>query len=172
MEAISGTARNYLDFAGLGELRARAQNHEQAATRDAAQQFESMFVHMMLKSMRAAVMRSELIESSALDTYEAMFDRELSVALARRGGLGLAEQITAQLSPAAPAPHAAADALRQRAAFGLMPSAEGYALPSPSTDALPLGSPQAFSLRDYAPRSLPLAVGVRLDLTDDGVAAK
>ena len=98
MDESSGVPRSSLDFQGLGELRARAQGREEAATRQTAQQFEAMFIQMMLKSMRDAVPKSELMKSKAMDTFEAMYDREIAVALAKKGGLGLADMMMKHLS--------------------------------------------------------------------------
>ena len=97
MDESSGVPRSSLDFQGLGELRARAQGREEAATRQTAQQFEAMFIQMMLKSMRDAVPKSELMKSKAMDTFEAMYDREIAVALAKKGGLGLADMMMKHL---------------------------------------------------------------------------
>ena len=98
MDELSGVPRSSLDFQGLGELRARAQGREEAATRQTAQQFEAMFIQMMLKSMRDAVPKSELMKSKAMDTFEAMYDREIAVALSKKGGLGLADMMMKHLS--------------------------------------------------------------------------
>ena len=98
MNESSGVPRSSLDFQGLGELRARAQGKEEAATRQTAQQFEAMFIQMMLKSMRDAVPKSELLKSKAMDTFEAMYDREIAVALSKKGGLGLADMMMKHLS--------------------------------------------------------------------------
>ena len=98
MDEISGVPRSSLDFQGLGELRARAQGREEAATRQTAQQFEAMFIQMMLKSMRDAVPKSDLLKSKTMDTFEAMYDREIAVALSKKGGLGLADMMMKHLS--------------------------------------------------------------------------
>ena len=46
--------RSYTDFTGLGELRGKAQKDQNSALRESAQQFEGLFIQMMLKSMREA----------------------------------------------------------------------------------------------------------------------
>ena len=97
MDDISGIPRSSLDFHGLGELRARAQSREKEATRQTAQQFEAMFIQMMLKSMRDAVPKSDLLKSKAMDTFESMYDREIAVALSKKGGLGLADMMMKHL---------------------------------------------------------------------------
>tara|TARA_B100001758_G_C18071916_1_gene433681 strand:+ start:275 stop:682 length:408 start_codon:yes stop_codon:yes gene_type:complete len=62
-----------------------------------AEQFESIFINMMLKSMRNATERSSLMDSQAGRMYESMFDQEVSLHLAKKGSLGLAETIKSQI---------------------------------------------------------------------------
>lgn len=81
------------DFAGLGALRGKAQQKADKATRETATQFEAMFIQEMLKSMRATVEKSDLMGSDAADTFEQMYDRELSVQLAKRNTLGIADVV-------------------------------------------------------------------------------
>ena len=78
------TTRSYLAFEGLGQLRGQARKDGKAALRETAQQFEGMFLQMMLKSMREATVKSDLVESSGAETFEAMFDKEVSVQLSKR----------------------------------------------------------------------------------------
>jgi len=72
------SARSYLDFSGLGELRGKAQRNDDSALRETAQQFEAMFIQMMLKSMRDASneMKSDLVQSDAAETFEGMYDKD------------------------------------------------------------------------------------------------
>ncbi|MFD1215493.1 MULTISPECIES: rod-binding protein [Microbulbifer] len=62
-----------------------------------AEQFEALFLNQVMKSMRDAVPRSDLIDSSSTRFYESLFDQQLSSHLAGRG-LGLAEQLVQHLS--------------------------------------------------------------------------
>jgi len=59
---INSAAKSYNDFTALGELRGKAQRNEAGAMRESAEQFEALFIQMMLKSMREAssVMKSDL----------------------------------------------------------------------------------------------------------------
>ena len=95
---------SYLDFSGLGELRGRAKQNDPAALQQAAKHFEGAFIQMMLKSMRDAnnVMKSDLIKSDAIDTFQDMFDKELSTQMASRNSMGVADMLVRQLSPQAP----------------------------------------------------------------------
>ena len=67
------------DFAGLGELKARAASDrsDDAAIKKAAQQFEAMFLQMMMKSMRATVEKGGLFDSQASETFEQMYDQQI-----------------------------------------------------------------------------------------------
>lgn len=88
---------SYLDFGGLSELRGRAVKDSQGALRETAEQFEALFIQMMLKSMREATFKSDMLQSDALDTYQGMFDREISVSMASRGNMGMADLLQQQL---------------------------------------------------------------------------
>jgi len=89
--------RGYLDFSGLGKLRGQARQDDQAAMREAAQQFEAAFLQMMLKSMREAGFKSDLLDSSSVEMYRDLMDREISVQMAQRRGFGVAEMIEKEL---------------------------------------------------------------------------
>ncbi len=67
--------------------------------KEAAEEFESLFVNYMLKSMRKTVMKSELLGSGlGGDIMESMFDEKLSQNLASHSNLGIAELVYQQLS--------------------------------------------------------------------------
>jgi flagellar protein FlgJ len=100
--------QSYLDFSGLGELRHRAAKDGEGALRETAKQFEALFIQMMMKSMRDASFKSDLLQSDSQDTYQEMFDKEVSVSLAQRGGFGLADMLTQQLGKSLPKDAAAA----------------------------------------------------------------
>ena len=89
---------NALDFAGLAQMRAGAVQGEERVKKEVAQQFESIFINMMLKSMRDATERSGLLDSEATKTYESMFDQQLSAELAGQGTCGIAQALQNQLN--------------------------------------------------------------------------
>ena len=94
---------NALDFAGLAQMRAGAVRGNEKVTKEIAQQFEAIFINMMLKSMREATDRSGLLDSEATKTYESIFDQQLSTELSANGIFGIAQALQNQLnlSPAA-----------------------------------------------------------------------
>ena len=139
--AASAT-RSYLDFDGLGQLKGQARQDAKAATKETAQQFEALFIQMMLKSMREAVDKDESSESSAKQTFEGMFDHEISVQMAKRGTMGLSDMLVKNLS-ATEASTSTAAMLQAREAAAPMPlnataKARALSLQVPDASALPL----------------------------------
>lgn len=102
MALESKIAQSAIDFHGLNQLRQRAgqsQNEEQTL-RQVAGQFESLFVNMMLKSMRQASLAEGLFDSDQSKMYQDMADQQLASDLSMRGGLGLQDVIMRQLGGA------------------------------------------------------------------------
>ena len=130
MDPISTTApSSYLDFDGLGQLKGQARQDAKSAIRQTAQQFEALFLQMMMKSMRESIVKSELSESSTMETFEGMFDKEVSVQLAKKNSLGLADMLVKNLEQNQANLATTADILKQRqdpAAFNA--AAKGMAL--------------------------------------------
>ena len=90
----------YNDMGALADLRTRAQSNPNDAVDEVAQQFEALFIQMMLKSMRDAVEEGGLFDSHQLETYEQMADQQLALDMASDGGIGLADAMITQLSRA------------------------------------------------------------------------
>ena len=87
----------YNDFTQLTTLRAEATKNPSAALEEVAAQFESIFLQQMLKSMRDATVKSDLFDSSQMDTYQSMADQQLAVQFAEQGGIGLARMMVEQM---------------------------------------------------------------------------
>ena len=68
-----------------------------ADLREAAEQFEAIFLNEFIKQARKAKLADDILGSDAQDTYQEMMDRELSTQLAGRGNLGIAEALVRQL---------------------------------------------------------------------------
>jgi len=69
-----------------------------ASPREVAVQFESLLLGQMFNAMQKTVEKSGLLDGgSAEETYREMLNQALSAELARRGGLGLAEQIARRI---------------------------------------------------------------------------
>ncbi|MCF6219114.1 MAG: flagellar assembly peptidoglycan hydrolase FlgJ [Gammaproteobacteria bacterium] len=101
MNAPIQQPQSYTDFQSLTRLRSQARDDAQGALRTVAEQFESIFLGMMVKSMRDASMGDQLFDSNAQNTYLEMYDKELSMSLSSQGGIGLADTIVRQLSQSA-----------------------------------------------------------------------
>ena len=175
--ALGGTgAGSYLDFDALGRLKGKAAKDGKSAARETAQQFEALFLQMMMKSMRDASFKSDLVESQAKDTFEGMFDKEVSLAMAKKNTLGLADLLLKHMpDPAAQAANAQAikDIQDQQAAKAQevqQPSSTASFLQARAASAkgFSLAAPQAkpMSLEPVAQSALPLPrMGGPLPLT-------
>ncbi|RRJ85006.1 flagellar assembly peptidoglycan hydrolase FlgJ [Aestuariirhabdus litorea] len=96
----------YTDLNSLQNLKQGGEGDSPEALRKVAQQFESLFISMMLKSMRdanAVFEEGNPFNSSESKMYRDMLDSQMAVSLAESGGMGLAEVLMRQLdkSPAA-----------------------------------------------------------------------
>jgi flagellar protein FlgJ len=89
----AASPNSYLDFDGLANLRAQAKQDPKAALRQTAQQFEGLFLQQMMKSMREAVPKSDLIDSHTTEQFQSMFDKEVSVQMSKRNSVGLADML-------------------------------------------------------------------------------
>ena len=56
-----------------------------------SRQFESIFIHQLLKSMRSTVQKSGLFDSHATRMYESMHDQELASLMSEKRSIGLAD---------------------------------------------------------------------------------
>lgn len=94
------------DLNGLNSLKAKARQDQDAGLREVAKQFESMFMSMMLKSMREA--NDVMFEDNMLNTnesrfYRQMYDDQLALHLSQdKSGTGLAEILYKQLKEQLP----------------------------------------------------------------------
>ncbi len=88
-----------LDVQGVDALRRTVRTAPQEGAKQAAKQFEVMFMQMMLKSMREATPSDGLLGGQQEKTYTSMLDQQLAQNLSGRG-LGLAEAMLTQLNRA------------------------------------------------------------------------
>jgi len=100
MTAPVNNASIYGDFAGLEKLKAGAAHNDPQAVRLVAKQFESLFARMMIKSMRDAIGKDPIFGSDQAQTYQSMFDDQLSQQMTQGKGLGLADMLMRQLQHA------------------------------------------------------------------------
>jgi peptidoglycan hydrolase FlgJ len=90
----------YNDLSGLNALKLKSRENPDGALHEVAQQFESVFVTMMMKAMRDTLPKDGMFQSSQMDTYQEMMDQQMALDLSRQDGLGLAAVIERQLSAA------------------------------------------------------------------------
>lgn len=88
---------NVFDSGSLDNLRKDLNDPEAGDLRRVAEEFESVFMGMMLKNMRAATPGDELFGSKAMDKYQNLYDQQLAQSLGGQGGLGIADMVERQL---------------------------------------------------------------------------
>lgn len=118
----SSDSGSYSDLNRLNQLKVGDKNSD-ANMRKVAQEFESLFLGEMLKSMRSATEalgKDNPLNTPAAKQYQEMYDQQLAVSLSRQGhGIGLADVLMRQMSknkPLAPGEAAAMSAAKQEAA--------------------------------------------------------
>lgn len=85
------------DARSLNSLKLQAGENTPAAIKEAAKQFESLFMRELIKSMREATMKSGMLESAQGDLGTDLLDQQLAVQMSGRPG-GLSDIIAQQLS--------------------------------------------------------------------------
>lgn len=87
-----------LDAQSVGKLRLQAKQDPDAALKAVAQQFEGIFMNMMLKSMREATPKDGMLDSEQGNLYTQLFDQQLAQKLSSGKGLGVADMLVKQLT--------------------------------------------------------------------------
>ena len=82
----------------LSELANPERSKKNKQLKTLSQQFESIFVHQLLKSMRSTVQKSGLLDSHATQMYESLHDEEMANLMTEKKGIGLAEVIYRDLA--------------------------------------------------------------------------
>lgn len=85
------------DGRALNALKVQAGQNSPEAAREAAKQFESLFMREMIKSMREATMKSGLLDGAEGNLANDLYDQQLSVQMSGLPG-GLTEAIQRQLT--------------------------------------------------------------------------
>mgnify|MGYP001183292453 FL=1 len=67
--------------------------------KNVAEQFESVFVHQMLKQARQSRLAEGVFSSEAQDTFNNMLDIEYSQILSKKNNFGIAEALIKQFQP-------------------------------------------------------------------------
>jgi flagellar protein FlgJ len=82
------------------KLAAKSGGQDPATIKKVAQQFESMFLSMMLKNMRTAMPGGDPLNSDATKMATDMYDQQIAQTLAKGKGMGLADSLVAQIQRA------------------------------------------------------------------------
>jgi flagellar protein FlgJ len=120
---------DYTDFSAMEGLKKNVKANDPKAIRAAAQQFESLFTNMMLKSMREAKLGEGMGDSDQTSLYQGMYDEQLAIKMSAGKGIGLADMLVQQLTrngaakAAAAAPATAVAAPASATAGATTPSA-------------------------------------------------
>lgn len=85
------------DTKGLDQLRTSSRQDSPEALKGTAQQFEALFLNMVMKSMRDATPHESPFSSEQEKMLTGMLDQQLSQTMAKRG-VGLADTLVLQLS--------------------------------------------------------------------------
>lgn len=96
-----GSNLSYTDLNAMQQLKSGKQANDPGTLRRVAQQFESLFLNMMVKSMRDAnevFAEGNPLNSNQTRFYQDMHDNQLTMHLAERQGIGLADVLVRQLS--------------------------------------------------------------------------
>ncbi len=98
MPSVADLSSTGYDPRALDRTRLASKGGDAASTRKVAQQFESMFLSMMLKNMRATLPNTDPLANSATKMATDMHDQQLAQNIATKGrGMGLADALVAQI---------------------------------------------------------------------------
>lgn len=125
-----------VDIRSLNALKYEAgSTNSPQAVREAAKQFESLFMRELVKSMREATMKSGLLDGEQANLGQDLLDQQLSVAMSGQPG-GLSDAIARHLAQAmgvAPAePGASAPSTLSLGAAGTRKAAAASTAPAPA----------------------------------------
>jgi flagellar protein FlgJ len=90
----------YTDLSGLNSISKLGRQNAPEAMRKVAEQFESVFLNIMLKAMRdsnAVFSEGNYLSSNAMEFHQQNFDNQLSLSLTEGKGLGLADMLYEQM---------------------------------------------------------------------------
>ncbi|HUW49803.1 MAG TPA: flagellar assembly peptidoglycan hydrolase FlgJ [Sulfuricella sp.] len=98
------SSRFALDAQSVSKLRLQAKQDPKAGLKAVAQQFEGIFLNMILKSMRDGLPGDPIFDNDQSKLYTQMFDQQLAQKLSTGKGIGLADMIIKQMSRQTVAP--------------------------------------------------------------------
>jgi peptidoglycan hydrolase FlgJ len=103
MSALSSPSQsvNALDPRSLADIQRLSRDNSPAALEAAARQFEALFLQMVMKSMRDAMLSQGggPFDSEQSKMYQSFLDQQLSSNISQTGQAGIAQALMRQLSP-------------------------------------------------------------------------
>ncbi len=96
MSMVAASPSDFNALAGMDALRDRVQRNDSEALREVAVQFDALVMNLMLKSARDATPGEGMFDGPNTQQYLELMDQQVSLALARQGGLGVAEFLARQ----------------------------------------------------------------------------
>ncbi len=87
----------FMNMQQFSDLKLEARRDSAQASKAVAQQFEGLFIQMMLKEMRSAAVMDKEQHSSYMDFYTDMYDKQISLMLSQQGGIGIADVLQQQM---------------------------------------------------------------------------
>lgn len=165
------------DVASAQDLRTQFQKDPKEGLKAAAQQFETLFLQMVMKSMRDATPQDDMLNSEQSRFYTGLLDQQMAQNLATGGrGVGFAKLIEQQLGRQMATPEGQADLtapanaagnalplsapdsrhLQYKTVLGSLPTSAAYA--ATTLGAAGLGQDAPASGKDFVNRVWPHAV--------------
>lgn len=163
-------ANAFMDLQGLAALKSRAAQsggRDIDTLRQVAGQFESLFVQMLLKNMRATSFDEDgLLNNDQIKFYQQMFDQQIAVEATKGRGLGIADMLVRQLGGG---PESAGEA--GQAAPGVPPVTRESLFGPRAAAATPDESNRVHDRSHPHPNPLPPAgEGAKVSLRGDSIA--
>lgn len=145
MATVSGNQLAF-DANSLNGIKRLSRDNSPAALKAASQQFETVFLQMVLKSMRDATPQAGMFDSEQTKTFTGLLDQQLAMTLSTsRGGTGLAavieQQLGRQIAPAV--------VPGESKGLPLAPQAAGHPLPPALSGPAVAGNPMSQALDRY-----------------------
>jgi flagellar protein FlgJ len=129
MNPATAAGQLAFDVNALAQTKRLAREDPRAAMKDAARQFEAVFLQMVLKAMRDASPAEGLFDSEQSRLYQSMLDQQLAQTLTAQGSTGLGALIEQQLARGLPAPVKGEGAESGRTLSPLTPQIPAAAVP-------------------------------------------
>lgn len=152
MNAFDKFDQPAFDVRSLDHLKREAGRQSPGALKAAAKQMEGIFVQMMMKSMRDATFKDELMNSQSAEMYTAMHDQQVAQNIAGSGQLGFADLIVRQLGGESDAPVVSTPGRDfSRPGLSSAPATGPLRLPAPVSFAKPVEGAHPFISRLLRP---------------------